>query len=239
MFRCMFILLMMTISLPSFATDVTGGETCDTDVLNTDTGPVNLRAEFEPETIDLYWYNDNNPITVPTVSNSCTYDTPINLPPNPVKPGYKFRGWKVFNILTTLDTSINILHWDSDGLRWKPIIPNGYTMSDVFGSENSNDLENGEWTVTFEYGTVSGKSLCSTTTGTGHEPGSPNNSETGRYCWCIATKFNNIPVSLSNWVFRHNYEAASNCVYGCTFQCANFVAIHDYFRNPLYGQSNN
>ncbi len=108
MLKRILILLMMIISLPSFATDVTGGETCDTDVLNTDTGPVNLRAEFEPEVINLKWYNGNNQITVPTASNSCTYDTPISLPANPVKPGYKFKGWKVF-------TGIPIEYLQSNG----------------------------------------------------------------------------------------------------------------------------
>ena len=97
MLKRILILLMMIVSIPSFATDVMGGETCDTDVLNTDTGPVNLRAEFEPENINLHWYNDGNKITVPTASNSCTYDTPISLPTDPVKPGYKFKGWKVFS----------------------------------------------------------------------------------------------------------------------------------------------
>ena len=77
-----------------FATDVSGGEMCDTDVLNTDTGPVNLRAEFEPETINLKWYNGDTHLTVPNASNTCTYDDAISLPTNPTKPGYKFNGWK-------------------------------------------------------------------------------------------------------------------------------------------------
>ncbi len=95
MLKRILILLIMVVPLQTFATDVTGGETCDTNVLNTDTGPVNLRAEFEPENINLHWYNGDNQITVPTASNSCTYDTPISLPTDPVKPGYKFKGWKI------------------------------------------------------------------------------------------------------------------------------------------------
>ena len=102
MLKRILILLMMIVSIPSFATDVSGGETCDTDVLNTDTGPVNLRAEFEPENINLHWYNDGNKINVSTTSKSCTYDTPISLPANPVKPGYKFKGWKVFTNYTPI-----------------------------------------------------------------------------------------------------------------------------------------
>ena len=85
-------------SVPSFATNVDSGEdaTCDEDTLESPTGPVRLRAEFTPEVINLKWYDENgNRVSVPTASNSCTYDTSISLPPNPTKTGYKFKGWKV------------------------------------------------------------------------------------------------------------------------------------------------
>ena len=87
-------------SVPVFATGITATDgaadpaTCDTNVLGTDTGSVNLRAEFTPENINLKWYNDNTLINVANASNSCTYDTPISLPANPTKPGYTFKGWK-------------------------------------------------------------------------------------------------------------------------------------------------
>ena len=109
MLKRILILLIMAVPLQTFATDVTGGETCDTNVLNTDTGPVNLRAEFEPENINLHWYNGDNQITVPTASNSCTYDTPISLPANPVKPGYKFKGWKIINAVPTGYTGLKYI----------------------------------------------------------------------------------------------------------------------------------
>ena len=138
MLKRILILLMMIISLPSFATDVSGGETCDTDVLNTDTGPVNLRAEFEPETINLKWYNGNNQITVPTASNSCTYDTPISLPANPTKPGYKFKGWNI--IPGTL-----VEYIQSTGKQWinTGIIGNEKTWIEV-SYQNFTDTTNKE-----------------------------------------------------------------------------------------------
>ena len=89
--------LFMIFSVPVFATGIgaTNGvanpATCDTNVLGTDVGPANLRANFDPEVINLRWYNGNNKINVPTASNNCTYDTPISLPANPTKPGYKFK----------------------------------------------------------------------------------------------------------------------------------------------------
>ena len=76
------------------------------------TGPVRLRAEFTPEIINLKWYDeDGNRVTVPTTSNSCTYDTSISLPPNPTKTGYKFKGWKVMP-----DTAIEYI--ESTGTQW-------------------------------------------------------------------------------------------------------------------------
>ena len=194
-----------------FATDVSGGETCDTDVLNTDTGPVNLRAEFEPETINLRWYNGNTRLTVPNTSNTCIYDTAISLPANPTKPGYKFKGWKIINILTILDYTENAI-WDANHTRWKN--NNGYTMQSVYGIENSDDLNNGEWAVTFSYGTVKGKTLCSISSGTVGQPGMPNISSNGKYCWCSATEYQANASSVwqnvlsSTWGNIYSYDDA-------------------------------
>ena len=94
---------------PSFATGISAtngaadAATCDTGTLGTDTGPANLRANFTAENINLRWYNGNTRVNVPTASNSCTYDTPISLPANPTKPGYKFKGWKVITDYTPIE----------------------------------------------------------------------------------------------------------------------------------------
>ena len=55
-------------------------------------------AVFTPNVINLNWYLDENattPMTVPTASQQCTYDTKIVLPPEPTRPGYIFSGWKL------------------------------------------------------------------------------------------------------------------------------------------------
>ena len=57
-----------------------------------------MRAVFAPNVINLNWYLDENataPMTVPTASQQCTYDTKIVLPPEPTRPGYIFSGWKL------------------------------------------------------------------------------------------------------------------------------------------------
>ena len=111
-------------SVPSFATNVDSGEdaTCDEDTLESPTGPVRLRAEYQPETINLNWYDENNNrITVPTNSNTCTYDTSISLPPNPTKTGYKFKGWKVM-------PEKPIAYLQSTGTQWIDTGISGYPI---------------------------------------------------------------------------------------------------------------
>ena len=47
-------------------------------------------AIFEPNTITINWDDGTN-----TVQNTCIYGQSITLPPTPVRPGYKFGGWRV------------------------------------------------------------------------------------------------------------------------------------------------
>ena len=64
--------------------------------MGTATGPANLEADWTANTINLEWYNEDTKLTVPTTSNTCTYDGGITLPStNPTKTGYTFRGWQV------------------------------------------------------------------------------------------------------------------------------------------------
>ncbi len=49
-----------------------------------------LRAVYEPNTITINWDDGTN-----TTQNTCVYGQSITLPPEPVRPGYKFGGWRV------------------------------------------------------------------------------------------------------------------------------------------------
>ena len=63
-----------------------------------DNFPTDLYADYTPNTINLNWYLDESattPMTVPTASQHCTYDTKIVLPPEPTRPGYIFSGWRL------------------------------------------------------------------------------------------------------------------------------------------------
>ena len=233
-----------------FATDVSGGETCDTDVLNTDTGPVNLRAEFEPETINLRWYNNNTLLNVTSVSNTCTYDTAINLPTNPTKPGYKFKGWKVRPEydFDQLDASINGIegfdkgkkqtNLDEDYCRHRWPITNG-SGSGVQSCSNQNytDLYRYEWKTVFSYGTIYGTSKC---VPDGTAVADVNNATDGDCCYCKVTGYtpnnSNIiygPQKNMNWV---RYASAQSTPY-CLRQCVTYCSYMTMY-NAIGGSNN-
>ena len=228
---------------------------CVETTLGTATGPANLEADWTANTINLEWYNENTKLTVPTTSNTCTYDGGITLPStNPTKTGYTFRGWQVRETiqqcsLSGLDPSISGTY-DAQHVRWKPINgDSGRTMTKYGWTENSSDLNNGEWAVTFSYGTVKGVALCSDTSnssgGAHATAGTLEESETGHYCWCKATGIAEqgsteyCPVASSSWVSGYIYgdaSATSGCAYGCAADCANGVRGDSGLRRKVFGQ---
>jgi len=241
-----FIITGLLIANQAFATGISGNSaTCDSGALGSEDGSVAMRANYEPESIGLRWYDENNNLlTVNSASNSCTYGGTITIPNPPTKTGYKFTGWKVINIFSTLDTSIDT-SWDATHARWKPINgSDGWTMTRVLGTENSSDLSNGEWSDTFSYGTVIGNAMCSTTNGTHATAGTPAN-DGGRYCWCMATGYQPngsdvvySPNSPLSWVFRYDGESGFACASNCAGGCAYDVLGYSTFRQALFGQSN-
>ena len=239
-------------SVPSFATNVDSGEdaTCDEDTLESQTGPVRLRAEYQPEVINLNWYDENgNQITVPNASNSCTYDTSINLPDNPTKTGYTFKGWRVvpkFD-LSTLDSAINGNGRYAHGVD----IENNNTDScmcngDTCTCNTVSDLNQYEWKATFEYGTVYGETRCSSVSGEFTSTGNPTN-DNGPHCWCRATKYkpNNDnmmyeTIASTPWIADYRQEGVSSCARNCGYyECAFRVQTNSVFRSAVFGISNN
>ena len=96
-----FVAVLMLLTIPVFATGVGPGAAtadCDNATLNTFSGTSNLSANWQANTIDLHWYNDDTEITsgVPT---SCIYDGDLTPPSTiPTKTGYTFKGWKTKKI---------------------------------------------------------------------------------------------------------------------------------------------
>ena len=122
--------------------------------------------------------------------------------------------------LSSLDTSIGISTQDANNTRWKSInSSNAYTMQEKYGTENSADLNNGEWEATFSYGTVKGVATCNSTKPIGfynlrvaleagrmtesqaydalwgtngyaiYPSSSFNTSSSGSNCWCRVTSY--------------------------------------------------
>ena len=85
---------------PLFATGIGNGATapCDNATLSKYTGTANVEINWEPNTINLNWYNGDEKLTVANASQTCTYDGMITVPTQPTKPGYTFNGWKVIRV---------------------------------------------------------------------------------------------------------------------------------------------
>ena len=89
-----------------------------------------------------------------------------------------------------------------------------------------DDLSNGDWAVEWTYGTINGKSWCSTTSAaSAGTVGNPNTTASGNNCWCKVESFvdNNSNVSTSasdTWVFSNTM---SECTNNCAISCAGGV----------------
>jgi len=135
---------------------------CDSGVLKTTSGNVNLRAEWTENRINLTWYDDNaenngSAIDVSgTNSAQCTYNGGITLPTNiPTKTGYTFLGWRVRaqSCFSGVDTSLA-------GTAFATITLDGSIFTDNANIETYELNKLGEFAVTLPYGTVKGISSC-------------------------------------------------------------------------------
>ena len=172
-------------------------------------------ANADTETIN--WYVDGSVYN----TTSCQSGGNVTLPAQPSKTGYTFVGWEIaLYDFSTLDPSV---------------AGNGYTQS----------AANRTWATTFDYGTVSGVSLCSVTGGTFAVAGTPDESTTGegtRYCWCKATGYtpsgSNVVyenTSSSAWVSSGGRGSASDCASLCASLCGSAVQYNADFRRSVFG----
>ena len=242
-------------SVPSFASGIEADSSgaalpadCDSDTLDTTSGTANLRADFEANRIDLRWYDNNTMLNVSsTSSDKCIYDTSIDLPTNPTKTGYTFKGWKVQPEydFSSLDTS------RSGTERWAKDESTCYhaLSGNKAGVENCDgeflELSSYEWKVNFYYGMIYGMSKCTNVSGTWATSGNPGDVN-GKYCWCKATGYkatgsSTISRPLSNplWVFYNihgDYSSYNACKDTCSRHCTYGVIYETVFRRALYGQ---
>ena len=69
---------------------------CTNNTLETYSGNSNLAADWQPNEIQLRWYNENERLTVQSSAQSCVYDGTLTIPSTqPTRTGYTFAGWEV------------------------------------------------------------------------------------------------------------------------------------------------
>ena len=95
-----FLLFLFVFSLPTFATGINGASApCDNATLSKYTGTADIEINWEPNTINLNWYDGDTKLTVQQSAQSCVYDGTLTVPTTqPTKPGYTFNGWKVIHV---------------------------------------------------------------------------------------------------------------------------------------------
>ena len=194
--------------------------------------PHTLNAVFSPNTIQLNWYEDSSattPMTVPIVSQSCTYDADLVPPSNiPTKIGYTFKGWKV-RPDTTCGLSKVLLNENGTDLGYARLNANAGSNEDVYNLTSGS----GEWAVVFSYGTVKGVAKCS------DDYSSVPVETSGQYCWCATTHYtpygeNTCAIQSPSWVFWNSLGDTEDCFNFCAFNCANRVQTDSSFRTTLF-----
>ena len=94
--------LLLILSLfvsPAFASGINANSAsapCTNNTLETYSGNTNLAADWQPNEIQLRWYNENERLTVQQSAQSCVYDGTLTIPSTqPTRTGYTFAGWEV------------------------------------------------------------------------------------------------------------------------------------------------
>ena len=241
---------MLTIPTIAMATDVDiepgANATCDNGTLKTTEGDVNLRAEWEPHTITLNYYNGDTQYD----SNSCTYGGGITLPSQPSRDGYTFQGWRLVQSQQQQSCLISNYPSDDYGIDYGYINDStGQYGSDSYNYEQYTLTEDNTWAVEFNNGIIKGRALCGGLSGDNHdwEWGGNSSDWTAtesailsapgekKYCWCAGTSFGDqCSVSSPSWVFSYVYDLAFNCAYYCAAYCANHVNYGSAFRRAIF-----
>ena len=158
--------LALAISVPAMAADptpttVTSTSSCTETTLGTATGPVDIEADWQANTINLTW--DANNGTVSGGPKQCTYDGTFTLPTSITRTGYNFTGWKVVQAacaISDYDVANTPTAYGSIALSGKSIDDyyNGGATAATYGL-----TQPGDWGLTLASGgKVTGKAVCAT-----------------------------------------------------------------------------
>jgi len=246
----LFVLLLLLFTIDSFASGISGGAStapCDNDTLSKYTGTANVEINWEPNVINLKWYDGDTEINVANASQTCTYDGMITVPPQPTKLGYTFNGWKIpkydFSTIPTNASGTNrwaIGWWNNADYCWYDTTTGNAQNVNCSSDETYNELQTHEWKVRYEHGDLYGVGGCSTTSGTYATSETPTIG-TGQYCWCKATGYKatnsgviSKPSSTLSWIFSYNAVYTGTCKMVCAANCANNAVYNSAFRTALF-----
>ena len=247
-----FVLFLSIFTLPTFASGINSTASsapCTNNTLETYSGNSNLSADWQPNEIQLRWYNGNTLMNVQNTANTCVYDSTLTIPSTaPTRTGYTFAGWTVrpeMDFSTIPTNVIGTERWmigtqNNHDLCWYDTNTGAaYTVS-CNTYDSYKELQQQEWKVKFSHGYLYGMAGCSETNGTYAQPGNPTIGS-GGYCWCKATGYkatnSNIirgPSAKLPWVFRTNLNNYINCIYTCTTYCAYRIYNDSVLLNALF-----
>ena len=115
--------LLLILSLfvsPAFASGINANSAsapCTNNTLETYSGNTNLQADWQPNTINIRWYNENERLSVQSSAQSCVYDGALTVPSTqPTRTGYTFAGWEVKYTIPAGYTELEYL--ESTGEQW-------------------------------------------------------------------------------------------------------------------------
>ena len=214
------ILSLIFFTTDSFASGIASNAAsapCTNNTLETYSGNSNLQADWQPNTIDLRWYNGNTLMNVQSAANTCVYDGALTIPSTaPSRTGYTFAGWQVRPEMDFSTISVNnYISGYGKGLRNENDVNYcGYSGATYEESREGrslcnelsefNDLQSYEWKFQLVDGWLYGAAKCSGKSGNKYSSTWNINyksdwtatydeleSATGDkvYCWCRATGF--------------------------------------------------
>ena len=209
----------------TFADNITDASTCTNGVLGTYTGPVDIEANFDPNTINTTWYNNGTAMTGNGVPSSCTYNAPLTPPTPAPRAGYVFAGWAVRNCsLASLDASViatgHAYYYGSMGIQ-----SIGNTNGD-YGLTEQGDT----WGATFPYGKIVGVAKWTATNNgvsvgqVGTPPDDVLSYGGPAYCWCRVTGYimnsgSRCSYSDTPWVLMNDASSMGYMGQSCPMYC--------------------
>jgi len=117
---------------------------------------------------------------------------------------------------------------------------NCFAKLDTYLQPNAVANNGDYYNILFNYGSVTLKGMCSSSSGTQFDSGTPDMNNAGVYCWCRVTNFtptNGKTQTWNNsWVYVDYLDDVSGCQSDCLGQCEEYIdEENNAARKALYG----